>query len=55
MFDACLQDVLVIAPVLAVMGDNPRASEVAGHLTGSPNKFCRQCMVNTCIRSLKLN
>jgi hypothetical protein len=48
MFDAYLQeDVLVVAPVLAVMGDNPRASEIAGHLTGNPNKFCRQCMVNT--------
>ena len=47
MFDAYLQeDVFVIAPVLAVIGDNPRASEIAGHLTGSPNKFCRQCMVN---------
>lgn len=47
MFDAYLkQEVLVVAPVLAVMGDNPRASEIAGHLTGNPNKFCRQCMVN---------
>ena len=41
MFDAYSQeDVLVVAPVLAVMGDNPRASEIAGHLTGNPNKFC---------------
>ena len=47
MFDAYLQqEVLVVAPVLAVMGDNPRASEIVGHLTGNPNKFCRQCMVN---------
>ena len=47
MFDAYLQqNVLVVAPVLALMGDNPRASEIAGHLTGNPNKFCRQCMVN---------
>ena len=43
MYDAHLQQmVLVKAPVLAFMGDNPR---VAGHLTGYPNKFCRQCMV----------
>ena len=48
MYDAHLQkDVLVIAPVLAFMGDNPRASEILGHLLGSPNKFCRQCMVST--------
>ena len=39
MFDGYLQDVLVVAPVLAVMGDNPRPSEIAGHLTGNPNKF----------------
>lgn len=45
MFDACLQDVLVVAPVWAVMGDNPGASEIAGHLTGNPNMFCRQCLV----------
>ena len=48
MYDAHLQqDVFVIAPVLAFMGDNPRASEVLGHLLGSSNKFCRQCMVST--------
>ena len=40
------EDTLVIAPVLAFMGDNPRASEVVGHMTGYPNKFCRQCMVS---------
>ena len=46
MFNAYLQqEVLVIAPVLAVMGDNPRALETARHLTGNPNKFCGQCMV----------
>ena len=46
MYDAyLLQNVLVIAPVLALMGDNPRASEILGHLLGSPNKFFRQCMV----------
>ena len=47
MYDAHLQQMaLVKAPVLAFMGDNPRASEVAGHLTGYPNKLCRQCMVS---------
>ena len=38
MYDAHLQqEVMVVAPALAVMGDNPRASEIAGHLTGNPN------------------
>jgi hypothetical protein len=46
MYDAHLkQDILILAPVLAFMGDNPRASEILGHLLGSPNKFCQQCMV----------
>ena len=46
MYDACLQrNVLVLAAVLAFMGDNPRTSEILGHLLGSLNKFCRQCMV----------
>ena len=37
----------MVAPVLAVIGDNPRASEIAGHLIGNPNKFCRQCKVKS--------
>ena len=49
MYDAYLQqNVLVPAPVLAFMGDNPRASEILGHMLGSPNKFCQQCMVCNC-------
>ena len=47
MFDALWnQDVLVIAPVLACLCDNPRASEIVGHLRGNPNLFCRQCLVS---------
>ena len=53
-FDVSLQqEVLVIAPVLLGMHDNPRASEVVNHTGSSANLFCRMCMVsciiNTCI------
>ena len=55
--------VLVVAPVLCILADNPRASEVVNHLRGSPVKFCRMCMVmlsvkvcmiNTCIALTRL-
>ena len=47
MFDAHLQqEVLVIAPVLLGMHDNPRASEVVNHMGSSANLFCRICMVS---------
>ena len=45
-YDAHLQcEVLLIAPVMAILGDNPRASEVVCHMGSSANKFCRMCMV----------
>ena len=44
MFDALWnQDVLVVAQILACLCDNPRASEIVGHLHGNPNSFHRQC------------
>ena len=47
MFDTLWnQEVLVLAPVLACLCDNPRASEIVGHLRGNPNSFCRQCLVS---------
>ena len=47
MFDAYLnREVLVLAPVMACMCDNPRASEVVGHLRGSPNACYRQYLVS---------
>ena len=47
MFDTHLQqEVLVIAPVLLGMHDNPRASEVVNHMGSSANLFCRICMVS---------
>ena len=45
-FDAHLQkEVLLIAPVLAVLGDNPRHSALLNHAGSSSNKYCRMCMV----------
>ena len=45
-FDVALQkQVLVVAPVLCVICDNPRASEVTNNLGPSSKKFCRICMV----------
>lgn len=42
------EDVVVLAPVIACLCDNPRASELAGHHRGKPtiNAFCRQCLVS---------
>ena len=48
MYDAHLRtDVLVMAPVLIIIGDNPRASELLLHMGGTANKYCRMCMVST--------
>lgn len=45
-YDAFLkQEVLVIAPVLCIICDNPRASEVTNNLGPSSRMFCRMCMV----------
>lgn len=45
-FDAHLQkEVLLITPVLAVLGDNPRHSELLNHAGSSSNKYYRMCMV----------
>ena len=47
MFDAYLnREVLVLAPVITCMCDNPRASELVGHLRGSPNAYCCQYLVS---------
>ena len=50
MFDAkSNQNVFVIAPVLAILCDNPRSSQILGHMTGGPIMFCRVCKVCTVI------
>jgi len=35
--------VLVIAPVLCGICDNPRASELTNHMGWSANRYCRMC------------
>ena len=46
-YDAFLkQIVIVLAPLLCILADNPRASELLNHLGGSAKKYCRMCMVN---------
>ena len=45
-YDAHLQcNVLVMAPVLCAICDNPRASEMVNHMKGASIKFCRICNV----------
>ena len=45
-YDALLgEKVLVIAPVICVIADNPRHSEIMNHAGTTANLFCRMCMV----------
>ena len=45
-YDAALQEtVLVVAPVMCAICDNPRHSEIMNHLGPSAIKYCRICMV----------
>ena len=39
------ENVLVVAPLLLVICDNPRASELLNHLGSAANMFCRLCEV----------
>eukprot|EP00731_Ephydatia_muelleri_P029726 Em0021g249a len=44
-YDAQSQEkVLVVAPLMLIICDNPRASELANHLGSAANKFCRICV-----------
>ena len=46
-FDAILnQTVLVVSPLICILADNPRASELLNHLGPSARRFCRMCMVS---------
>jgi len=46
MYDAYLkQTILVLAPVLLIIADNPMAAELCNHLGNSARKFCRMCLV----------
>eukprot|EP00731_Ephydatia_muelleri_P013887 Em0007g1197a len=40
------ENVLVIAQLLCVICDNPRASQLLKHLGGAANKYCRFCTVD---------
>ena len=47
MYDAKSSErVLVVAPLMIVICDNPRASEVVNHLGSSANRYCRVCEVS---------
>ncbi len=37
---------LLVAPLICVLADNPRASEVLNHLGGAARRYCRMCMVS---------
>ena len=44
-YDAFLNtEVLLVAPVLCITCDNPRASEVTNNLGPASKKFCRICL-----------
>jgi len=46
-YDAHLKkEVLLIAPTIAILSDNPRHSELLNHAGGRANKYCRMCMVS---------
>ena len=46
-YDALLEETaLILSPLLCILADNPRASELLNHLGGSARKCCRMCMVS---------
>ena len=46
-YDALLcKEVIVLAPVLLIACDNPRASEITNNLGPGSRMFCRICMVS---------
>lgn len=47
LYDAFLQkEVLAVSPVLCIICDNPRASEVTNNMGPGSKMFCRMCMVH---------
>ena len=49
-YDVHLQQmVIIVSPLMCLVADNPRASEVLSHLGGSVRKYCRMCTVSICI------
>ena len=45
-------EVMVIAPVMAVLADNARASELLNHLGSRATKFSRKCLVRAVMLNL---
>lgn len=46
-YDALIGErVIAICPVMCILVDNPRASELLNHLGGSAKRYCRMCMVH---------
>lgn len=46
MYDAMLdQTVLVIAPLMLVLADNPMSSDLCNHRGSAAIKYCRMCLV----------
>ena len=53
-YDAHLQeDMLVVAPLMCVLCDNPQHSEIMNQSGPSANLFCRICMVLVILHSPK--
>ena len=49
-YDASLnREVIVISPLMCILADNPRASELLNHLGSSARRYCRMCMVSDAI------
>ena len=45
-YDAFLQcNIIVVAPILSIICDNPRGAEMCSHLVAATHKYCRICMV----------
>ena len=45
-YDAYLnEEVLVVTPIICLICDNPRASELVNHLGTSATCYCRLCLV----------
>ena len=55
MYDVTLKEtVLVIAPVLLFIADNPMAAELCNHQGSCARRFCRMCLVSVLCAHLLL-
>ena len=49
-FDAFInEEVLVVTPIICLICDNPRESELVNHLAASATFYCRLCLVSCSI------